>query len=102
MDKKQIKITVYIWAGEKFGLKIKKPCPECDLNIQLIKSIKRKELDGKPLVIEVKPWLTHLWSALKKGGWHAPVILINGKLFSQGKLINRQRLVQRLLTELDD
>ena len=62
--------------------------------------MKKKEFAGKPVIIEIKPWLTHIFESLRRGGWHAPVILVNGKLFSQGIVIDRDKLNQRVLSEI--
>jgi len=34
--------------------------------------------------IEVKSWFNNLLPNLIKGGWHPPVVMVNGKIFSQG------------------
>jgi hypothetical protein len=35
---------------------------------------------------ELKPWLTHLWESLRRGGWHPPVVLVDDKLVQQGTI----------------
>ena len=90
-------IIMYRWEGKKFGIEIKSECKECEMNTAILASMKQKEFTNKPVVIEIKPWLSNLWEALRHGGWHAPVILVNGKLFSQGVVVNRDKLSQSVL-----
>ncbi|MEX0910426.1 MAG: VTT domain-containing protein [Candidatus Paceibacterota bacterium] len=89
-------ITMYYWGGEKYGIKIKNTCQECDVNMNILNDMKIKELKDKNVRIEIKPWLTNFWTALLSGTWHAPIILVEGEVFSQGVVVNRQKLVKRL------
>lgn len=91
-----IAITMYRWAGTKFGLTIKSECKECDINMSILEGMKQKEFAGKPVIIEIKPWLTSIWESLRHGGWHAPVVIVNGKLFSQGIVLDREKLAQHI------
>lgn len=93
-----VAITMYRWAGTKFGFTIKSECKECDMNMSILESMKQKEFTGKSIKIETKPWLTFLWESLRHGGWHAPVIIVNGKLFSQGIVIDRAKLAHYIST----
>jgi len=93
-----VAITMYRWAGTKFGFTIKSECKECDMNMSILESMKQKEFTGKSVTIETKPWLTFLWESLRHGGWHAPVIIVNGKLFSQGIVLDRAKLAQYIST----
>ncbi|MCH7604717.1 hypothetical protein IID24_01905 [Patescibacteria group bacterium] len=95
-------ITMYRWAGSKFGITIKSECKECEINTGILEDLKQKEFAGKPVVIEIKPWLTYLWDSLKRGGWHAPVMLVNGRIFSQGVVIDRERFVRHVLSILNE
>lgn len=47
-----------------------------------------------------KPWIEYMDLALAKGGWHPPVLLLNGRIFSQGVVPNKTKLkaaIQALL-----
>ena len=46
--------------------------------------------------VTVKPWFNHLFDALRRGGWHAPVLTIDGKLFSQGVVPDEDQLRKAL------
>ncbi len=93
---------MYRWAGSKFGITIKNECEECEINTGILEDMRQKEFLGKPVEIEKKPWLTHLWESLRHGGWHAPVVIVDGRLFSQGVVLDRDKLaelVSKLLGE---
>lgn len=83
--KNTVKITVYRWAGKKWFLRIKGECIECDLTVGQVRTLVARN-PGWPVEWEVKPWLSHLWEALGRGGWHPPVVLVDGKLVRQGTI----------------
>lgn len=37
-----------------------------------------------PVELETKPWLTHIGESLRHGGWHAPVVMVDGRIVRQG------------------
>lgn len=80
-----VKITVYRWAGEKWFLRIEGECIECDLTVSQVRTLIARN-PGWPVELEIKPWLNHLWESLQHGGWHAPVVLVEGKLVRQGTI----------------
>ncbi len=86
-----IQITLYRWAGEKWFLRIGSECEECDLANAQIRAIVAAHPEW-PLELEVKPWLNHVWDSLRRGGWHAPVVLVDGRLVSQGVVPHRAAL----------
>lgn len=99
---KTVNIIMYRWAGSKFGFTIKNECEECEINTGILEDIKQNEFLGKPVKIAIKPWLTFIWESLWYGGWHAPVVVVNGKLFSQGVVIDRVTLVQLVFEILNE
>ena len=42
-------------------------------------------------------WLSHWWKPLPKGGWHAPIVMVDGRIISQGKALNRGVLTQAVI-----
>lgn len=42
--------------------------------------------------LEIKPWMVNALESLAFGGWHPPVLLINGEIFSQGVVPNQAKL----------
>lgn len=81
--KDSVKITVYRWAGKKWFLHIEGECIECDVTVSQVRRLVATNPHW-PIELEVKPWLTHLWESLRHGGWHAPVLLVDGRLVQQG------------------
>ena len=47
----------------------------------------------------MRDWLTEWWKPLPKGGWHAPIVLVNGRIISQGAALNRGVLTQSVIEE---
>ncbi|MDN2482572.1 glutaredoxin family protein [Vibrio agarivorans] len=94
-----IKITLYRWAGSWGPFKVNIPCGECTLTKDILQDTFETELDGIPIKLEVKDWLSHWWEPLKAGGWHAPIIMVEGKIISQGEALNRGVLVQSVIAE---
>ena len=85
MTSDPIKVVLYRWAGEKWFFRIRTECLECDLAVGQLRGLVSAHPDW-PLEVEVRPWLTRLWESLRKGGWHAPVVLVDGELVSQGRV----------------
>lgn len=74
-------------------------CEECDLTINVVKKM-LNEINDPRIKFEVKPWMNSLLSALKKGGWHPPVLMINGEIFSQGIVPEERKLKEIVIEEL--
>jgi glutaredoxin len=94
-----IKITLYRWAGSWGPFKVNIPCGECTLTKDILNDTFNNELDGIPIELEVKDWLSHWWEPLKSGAWHAPILMVEGKVISQGEALNRGVLVQSVIQE---
>ncbi len=80
-----LEIVVYRITGPQLlGLRIpERVCPECDLTVAAVRAAVR--IAGVSDVrVRVKPWLTVLGEALRRGGWHPPVVTVDGIRFSQG------------------
>ncbi|MDF2155361.1 glutaredoxin [Vibrio sp. CAU 1672] len=94
-----IKLTLYRWAGSWGPFKVNIPCGECTLTKDILNDTFENELAGVPVELEVKDWLSHWWEPLKMGAWHAPILIVEGKVISQGEALNRGVLVQSVITE---
>jgi hypothetical protein len=98
----KIEIVIYRFTGRQLFFEVpQKWCEECDMTIGLTRSVLRElELENDNRVrLVIKPWMVNAIEALASGGWHPPVLLINGQVFSQGVVPDRQRL-KTLLTRL--
>jgi glutaredoxin len=95
--KDKIEIIIYRWAG-KFGpFKIKIPCGECALTRDIVQDILSTELANIPTSIQTFDWLTVWWKPLLKGGYHAPIVQVDGKIVSQGQALNRGLFIQAVI-----
>ena len=97
MNQQPIKVYVYRWAGSWGPFKIKIPCGECTLTKDVILDAIEKELSGIPIELELREWLSEWWKPLLKGGWHAPIVIVGGKVISQGNALNRGLLTQAVI-----
>lgn len=96
---KPIKVTLYRWGGSWGPFSVKIPCGECTLTKDILKDTFEKELGDVPIELEVKDWLSYWWEPLKVRALHAPILMVEGKLVSQGEALNRGVLVQSVIKE---
>ncbi|MDB1126161.1 glutaredoxin family protein [Vibrio algarum] len=94
-----IKITLYRWGGKWGPFSVKIPCGECTLTKDILSDTFKNELKGVPIELEVKDWLSHWWEPLQFGAWHAPIIVVENKVISQGEALNRGVLVQSVIDQ---
>lgn len=92
-----VNVTVYRWAGEWGPFKVSIPCGECALTGDVIVDTFDNELKGIAFNLEIRDWLSHWWKPLPKGGWHAPIVMVEGRIISQGKALNRGVLTQAVV-----
>ena len=92
-----VQVTVYRWAGAWGPFKVSIPCGECALTGDVIADTFENELEGIPVQLEMLDWLSHWWKPLPKGGWHAPIVMVDGRIISQGKALNRGVLTQAVV-----
>ncbi len=94
---KPVEIRLYKWAGKWGPFKIKIPCGECALTEDVIEDTIAKELTNAKVEFVEKEWLTHWWEPLISGGWHAPIIMVDGKVIAQGDALNRGILTEKVI-----
>jgi glutaredoxin len=90
-------IQVYRWAGKWGPFQVNIPCGECSLTKDIITDTIGTELKGIPVELDMRDWLSEWWKPLPKGGWHAPVVIVDKKIISQGKALNRGILTQAVI-----
>ena len=83
-DQTPVKVTLYRWAGSWGPFKVNIPCGECSLTSDVIEDTFQSELAGIPVELETHDWLSCWWKPLRRGGWHAPSVMVEGQLVSQG------------------
>jgi len=97
---KKVNVVIYKMTGKQLFFNVpEKVCEECDLSVALVKNVAKK-VNNKKINVEVKPWFNYLLQVLLKGGWHSPVVLVNGKIFSQGIVPNAKKFESRIREEL--
>lgn len=97
MSEQAVTITVFRWAGQWGPFKVNIPCGECSLTKDVIKDTMATELDGIPVELDMRDWLSEWWKSLGKGGWHAPIVIVDGKIVSQGRALNRGLLTEAVI-----
>lgn len=97
LDPNSIKITLFRWAGRWGPFQVKVPCGECALTKDVILDTIESELKGVPVTLELRDWLSEWWRPLLKGGWHAPIVMVEGKVINQGNAMNRGLLSQAVI-----
>ena len=92
----KLQIIIYKMTGKQLFFNVpEKVCEECDLSVAQVKSVANK-VNGNAVDIKVKPWFNHVFQVLLKGGWHPPVVMINGKIFSQGIVPDAKELENKI------
>ena len=87
-------VTVYPMTGRQLFFNVPHSvCEECDLTVRLVK---RVASDLPRVEVRIKPWFNHLFDALRRGGWHPPVVTIDGKVSSQGVVPDEEGLRRTL------
>lgn len=94
MSEPEICIVVYRWAGRWGPFKVNIPCGECSLTKDIIEDTIETELEGIPVKLVMRDWLSEWWKPLAKGGFHAPIVIVDDKIISQGRALNRGLLTQ--------
>ncbi len=92
-----VEVTLYRWAGAWGPWKVNIPCGECSLTLDVINDTFSTELAGVPVELDVREWLSEWWRPLPKGGWHAPIVLVEGRIVSQGHALNRGVLCEAII-----
>ena len=92
-----VRIVVYRWAGAWGPFRVNIPCGECALTRDVIIDTLAHELDGLAVELDVRDWLSEWWRPLMRGGWHAPIVMVAGKVVSQGQALNRGLLTQAVI-----
>ena len=97
MQSDTVKLVLYRWAGAWGPFKVNIPWGECSLTVDVINDTLETELKGIPVELEIREWLNEWWKPLPVGGWHAPIVLVEGKLVSQGHALNRGVLTEAVI-----
>lgn len=89
-------VVVYRLTGRQVGFSVPDwCCPECELTVAAVRAaVERAGIAG--VRVTVKPWLRALAEALRHGGWHPPVVVVDGRRYCQGRVPDVQGLAEHL------
>ncbi len=97
-------VTQYKWGGRWGLFSIRSKCSECDLTTAYLEKMMKDHFTGRPVTFEIRPWLDNWWYCLKRGAWHAPIIMVNGRRFYQFSekrpLFDKQKLIAHIQGQL--
>ncbi|MFC1814730.1 glutaredoxin domain-containing protein [Thermodesulfobacteriota bacterium] len=100
--KKTVRLTLFRYAGKFLFFRIQKRCKECDISYVILQRLMNEQLQGKPVSLRIVPWLDNWWKIIWRAGWHAPILTVNGKVFSQGKVPDFPKLLSTIGKILND
>ena len=93
-----VQVVVYRITARQFFFTVPDHvCEECDVTVSITRKVVEKV---GPLMarLTVKPWLDSLVEALLMGGWHPPVVAVNGTIVSQGAVPTPAMVEQAILS----
>lgn len=101
---KPVRVTQYKWAGKWGPFRIKIPCGECGASEGIIEYVIKTEFEPRDVKVEfeVLPWLDFWWKPLLKGAWHAPIVMVDGKVISEGVVVDSGRLAGAIRGAITD
>lgn len=79
-----VDVRVYKFTGWQGIVKIPESwCRECDMFVRTVdQAVERVHA---PVEVQVLPWILYLFGALRYGGYHPPVLVIDGQRIAQGE-----------------
>lgn len=92
-----VRLTLFKWAGKWGPFRVKIPCGECALTEDVILDTLANELAGVPVELDIREWLSEWWVPLRRGGWHAPIVMVEDEVISQGEALNRGVLAEKIV-----
>jgi len=97
-----VTITYYRWEGHFLWFRAKARCAECDLAYVVLNQLMNTVFAGKPVRLSIRPWLDNWWRIIWRGAWHAPVVMLDGHVFSQGRVPDVAALIRAVGKQLGD
>ena len=100
VDKKNFNhlVVIYRYTGRQGWFTIPAEwCEECDLLLSVVQDVIMKHHLSETVRVVVRPWwIWWLVPLLRYGSWHAPQLIIDGKLISAG-VVPERNVVERAL-----
>lgn len=101
-DCSHVQIKYYRWEGRFLFLRIKERCKECDLTYAVLNRLITGPFGDKPVTLKIAPWLNNWWRIIWCGAWHAPIVMVNGRVHSQGVVPDVPGLIRAAAAQLHD
>lgn len=93
-----VDVTVYRITGRQGIIDVPhRYCEECDLTIHLVQHV-INDLGPDAARLTVRPWMLWFWKPIFRGGWHAPIVTVNGRIVSQGVVPAADAIRQAIVT----
>lgn len=95
MKNRKIQIIIYPMTGRQGLFTIPESwCEECDLVITLVKETIKELHMGDRVNIKIHPWFLWGWLPFfRYFAWDPPILIINGKLISQGIVPRSEQVI---------
>ncbi len=92
-----VDVTVYRITGRQGIIEVPhRYCEECDLTVQLVQHV-INDIGVGTARLTVRPWMLWFWRPILRGGWHAPIVTVNGRVVSQGVVPAADAIRQAIL-----
>ncbi len=79
-----VEVRVYRFSGRQGLFTIPESwCRECDMFVRAVDQA-AEQIDD-PVDVTVLPWFVHMFGALRYGGYHPPVLVVDGERIAQGE-----------------
>ena len=98
MKTNEIQIAIYPMTGKQGLFFVPEEwCKECDLVISLVQDVIKELNLGDKVDIKIRPWFLWAWLPLfRYFAWHPPILIINGKLISQGIVPGKEQVIDAM------
>lgn len=97
-----VRLRYYRWQGRFLFFRIKTRCEACDIANAVLQQLMSGPFRDKPVTLEVAPWLDNWWRIIWLGAWHAPIVMVDRQVFSQGVVPEVKALVLTVAEHLED
>lgn len=88
----RVNVVVYRITGRQGFITIPhRYCEECDLTVRVARDVV-DDLNDPAVTLIVRPWMLWFWKPILRGGWHAPILTVNGRVISQGIVPRRETI----------
>jgi glutaredoxin len=99
---RKVRLVLYRAGGRFLFFRSREGCRECGVTYAILQRLMGEHLKEAPVVLKTVNWLDDWWRIVWRGGVRAPVLTVNGRVFSQGRIPDMDRLLRRIGSLLGD